>query len=268
MSPRPCIPPPLVQRKASAPDSLALLPTTTEPSAETSWAVLWKLPPGSSPMLTIPPPLVQRKASRPDALADTPTATEPSAETPLAVLSKIQPGKSPRPVNIGPASALGAAKQETQIPHRMSFRMDFPAICLGSGMNFASCGIFRGVCVCGALIPKKKKRATAENSPLPCVPLTTWSGVVSTQFRGRTGIGGGDRVAGQEGLARIAWLRERGVPVILALTKSDKLKPMRRVQRVAAMRRAIGLPDDRVVATSAEKRLGLEDLWRAIDALL
>jgi GTP-binding protein len=66
----------------------------------------------------------------------------------------------------------------------------------------------------------------------------------------------------------IAWLRERGVPVILALTKSDKLKQMRRAQRVAETRRAVDLPDDRVVATSAEKGLGLEELWRTIDALL
>jgi GTP-binding protein len=66
----------------------------------------------------------------------------------------------------------------------------------------------------------------------------------------------------------IAWLRERGVPVILALTKSDKLKPMRRAQRVAEMRRDTDLPDDRVVATSAEKGLGIEELWHAIDALL
>jgi GTP-binding protein len=66
----------------------------------------------------------------------------------------------------------------------------------------------------------------------------------------------------------IAWLRERGVPVILALTKSDKLGQMRRAQRVAETRRAVDLPDDRVIATSAEKGLGLEELWRTIDALL
>jgi GTP-binding protein len=66
----------------------------------------------------------------------------------------------------------------------------------------------------------------------------------------------------------IAWLRERGVPVILALTKSDKLKPMRRAQRVAEMRRDTDLPDDRVIATSAEKGFGIEELWHAIDALL
>jgi len=66
----------------------------------------------------------------------------------------------------------------------------------------------------------------------------------------------------------IAWLRERGVSVILALTKSDKLKQMRRAQRVAEMRRDTDLPDDRVIATSAEKSLGIEELWSAIDALL
>jgi GTP-binding protein len=66
----------------------------------------------------------------------------------------------------------------------------------------------------------------------------------------------------------IAWLRERGVPVILALTKSDKLGQMQRARRVAEMRRAAPLPDDRVVTTSAEKGLGLEELWRTIDALL
>ena len=66
----------------------------------------------------------------------------------------------------------------------------------------------------------------------------------------------------------IAWLRERGVPVILALTKSDKLKPMRRAQRVAEMRRAANLADDLVVATSAEKGFGIEELWHSIDALL
>jgi len=66
----------------------------------------------------------------------------------------------------------------------------------------------------------------------------------------------------------IAWLRERDVPVILVLTKADKLKPMRRAERVRALRLRSALPEDRVVATSAEKNLGIEALWRAIDAHL
>jgi GTP-binding protein len=66
----------------------------------------------------------------------------------------------------------------------------------------------------------------------------------------------------------IAWLRERDIPVLLALTKCDKLKPMRRAARIEAHRRRSGLPGDRVLPTSAEKNLGIEELWRAIDALL
>jgi GTP-binding protein len=66
----------------------------------------------------------------------------------------------------------------------------------------------------------------------------------------------------------IAWLAERGIPVILALTKSDKLPQARRALRLAELRRSADLPDDRVIATSAEKGLGLDELWRVIDALL
>jgi len=66
----------------------------------------------------------------------------------------------------------------------------------------------------------------------------------------------------------IAWLAERGIPVILALTKSDKLPQAKRARRVAELRRAVNLPEDRVVVTSAEKGIGIEELWRAIDALL
>jgi GTP-binding protein len=64
----------------------------------------------------------------------------------------------------------------------------------------------------------------------------------------------------------IAWLREREIPVILALTKSDKLKPMRRAARIAALRRRSDLPAERVVTTSAETSFGIEELWLAIDA--
>jgi len=66
----------------------------------------------------------------------------------------------------------------------------------------------------------------------------------------------------------IDWLAERDVPVIVALTKSDKLKPMRRAERVRALRRAIGLPAERAIATSAQTGAGIPELWRAIDALL
>ncbi|MGI9591675.1 MAG: ribosome biogenesis GTP-binding protein YihA/YsxC [Myxococcota bacterium] len=62
----------------------------------------------------------------------------------------------------------------------------------------------------------------------------------------------------------IDWLSEREVPVLVALTKCDKLKPMRRAQRVKVVRAQLGLPAAQVIATSAEKGFGIPELWKAI----
>ena len=66
----------------------------------------------------------------------------------------------------------------------------------------------------------------------------------------------------------LEWLAERGVPALVALTKCDKLKPMRRAARVKQLRAQLPLPAERVVPTSAEKGLGMPELWRAIAAYL
>jgi GTP-binding protein len=63
----------------------------------------------------------------------------------------------------------------------------------------------------------------------------------------------------------INWLHERGIPVLLAITKIDKLKPMRRAARLRALKATIDLPAANVIATSSEKRIGLDELWWAID---
>jgi GTP-binding protein len=66
----------------------------------------------------------------------------------------------------------------------------------------------------------------------------------------------------------IAWLAERGIPVVLAVTKSDKLKRMQQAKRIAKIRAAVDLPRNRLVVTSAEKGTGIDELWRAVDELL
>ena len=63
----------------------------------------------------------------------------------------------------------------------------------------------------------------------------------------------------------VAWLAQRKIPVIVALTKTDKLKPMRRAERVRVLTGQIGLPRERIIATSAEAGTGIAELWRAID---
>ena len=62
----------------------------------------------------------------------------------------------------------------------------------------------------------------------------------------------------------LEWLAERDVPTVVALTKCDKLKPMRRAQRVKQLRAQLGLPAARVIPTSAEKGFGIPELWRAL----
>jgi GTP-binding protein len=76
------------------------------------------------------------------------------------------------------------------------------------------------------------------------------------------------RDLGEDEMLLLEWLAEREVPVLLALTKVDKLKPMRRAARVRELRAGSGLAPARVIPTSAEKGIGIAELWRAIDGRL
>ena len=60
------------------------------------------------------------------------------------------------------------------------------------------------------------------------------------------------------------WLRERDVPALVAVTKTDKLKPMRRKQRIAKLKQQIQPPSGGIVATSSQSGQGVDDLWRKI----
>jgi GTP-binding protein len=64
----------------------------------------------------------------------------------------------------------------------------------------------------------------------------------------------------------IEWLEEREIPVVLAITKMDKLKPMKRAARLQVLRAQISMPKESVVTTSAEKKTGIDELWKALDA--
>jgi len=64
----------------------------------------------------------------------------------------------------------------------------------------------------------------------------------------------------------LAWLAERGVATLVAVTKSDKEKPMRRAARLRAL--AGDYAGHEIVATSAQTKDGIDALWQAIDARL
>jgi GTP-binding protein len=73
------------------------------------------------------------------------------------------------------------------------------------------------------------------------------------------------RDPGEDERLLLEWLAERGVPALVALTKCDKEKPMRRAERVRVLGKSPELPAGQILATSAETRLGIPELWAAIE---
>ena len=64
----------------------------------------------------------------------------------------------------------------------------------------------------------------------------------------------------------LAWLAERAVATLVAITKCDKEKPTRRAARLRALETAYA--GHALVATSSETKDGIEALWKEIDARL
>jgi GTP-binding protein len=73
------------------------------------------------------------------------------------------------------------------------------------------------------------------------------------------------RDLGEDESLLLQWLSERDVPAVVALTKCDKLAPMRRAERVRMLGKSPELPAAQILATSAATGLGIPELWAAID---
>jgi GTP-binding protein len=99
----------------------------------------------------------------------------------------------------------------------------------------------------------------------------SWEGLVTSYLEDRAPLALSvfvvdarhDPMKGDEMLRR--YLDHRGVPYVVAATKSDHLSRDRARRRVAELRAAFRGAAD-VVATSAETGEGLEALWKAIRA--
>jgi GTP-binding protein len=66
----------------------------------------------------------------------------------------------------------------------------------------------------------------------------------------------------------LPWLARAGVPVLLVVTKMDKLRAAEREKRLRAITSELGIPREAMLLTSAESGAGIEELWAAIDALI
>ncbi|MFP8881039.1 MAG: ribosome biogenesis GTP-binding protein YihA/YsxC [Myxococcota bacterium] len=97
-----------------------------------------------------------------------------------------------------------------------------------------------------------------------------WQGLVESYLDGRSTLTAAvllqdiRRDISEDETLLIDWLAEREIPVVLAITKIDKLKPMRRAARIRAIKESLELPPALVIPTSASQKTGLGELWKAV----
>jgi GTP-binding protein len=70
-----------------------------------------------------------------------------------------------------------------------------------------------------------------------------------------------------EELDFVPWLEQRETPIVVVLTKSDKLVKSKRALEVAKVKQALGLRRS-PLAVSAQTGDGIDQLWRAVLALV
>lgn len=70
-----------------------------------------------------------------------------------------------------------------------------------------------------------------------------------------------------EELDFVPWLEAKQVPIVVALTKADKLPKNKRMLEVAKAKKTLGLKRD-PIAVSAQTGDGIDPLWRALDKLV
>jgi GTP-binding protein len=71
----------------------------------------------------------------------------------------------------------------------------------------------------------------------------------------------------EEELDFVPWLEQRKVPIVVALTKADKLPKNKRMLEIAKAKKTLALKRD-PFAVSAQTGDGVDELWRAIDKLV
>ena len=109
---------------------------------------------------------------------------------------------------------------------------------------------------------------------VPAAVKRQWGPMIETYLQQRESLQGVvliidiRRTPGNEELNFIDWLNQYGLPVILTLTKTDKLSKNKIAQRIQAISNRLGLNKSDLILFSAKTRRGKTDVWRAIEQLI
>ena len=76
------------------------------------------------------------------------------------------------------------------------------------------------------------------------------------------------RIPSEEDLQMLQWLRARGIPPLVVVTKSDKLSKNQRARQAAIISREIGIDARELLLFSALSREGLDPIWARIEELI
>ncbi|MDO9566926.1 MAG: ribosome biogenesis GTP-binding protein YihA/YsxC [Candidatus Desulfaltia sp.] len=76
------------------------------------------------------------------------------------------------------------------------------------------------------------------------------------------------RTPGMKELELIAWLSSIGVPLILILTKADKLSKTKQIKQQLAIAETLNVDKDNLILFSAKTGLGKNDIWNAVEKLV
>ena len=102
----------------------------------------------------------------------------------------------------------------------------------------------------------------------------TWGPMVETYLTSRKTLKGVvlimdiRRMPGTQELEFIEWLRYHAIPVILILTKADKLSKSKQMNQHIAVTKSLGIDRDDLILFSAKTRMGKDATWAAIEQLM
>lgn len=105
---------------------------------------------------------------------------------------------------------------------------------------------------------------------VPRAVADAWAPMIEGYLKGAPGLAAvvvlldSRREPDERDMRLIEWLRQHDIPVVLAMTKTDKLNRQETDRARRSISAALGLTDDGLILTSSRSGLGVKELWGEI----